>query len=58
MCSYRLIVNTEDSFPTGALRKPGRLFMRPDIVNLQEIDGQIMNVKYIVMVRNSTVCML
>lgn len=48
------IVDTEDSFPTGAIRKPGRLFMHPDIVNLQHLHGNMLNVKYLLIARNVT----
>jgi len=50
----RTIFDAEDSFPTGAIRKSGRLFMRPDIVNLQKLDGRVINVKYLVILRNVT----
>ncbi len=49
------IYDAEDSFPTGAIRKSGRIFMHPDIVNLQQLDGVLMNVKYLLIVRNTTV---
>jgi len=48
------IVDTEDSFPTGAIRKAGRLFMHPDIVNLQHLHGSLLNVKYLLISRNTT----
>jgi hypothetical protein len=51
----RRIVDTEDSFPTGAIRKPGRLYMHPDIVNLQHLHGNLLNVKYLLIARNTTV---
>lgn len=49
------IYDAEDSFPTGAIRKSGRVFMRPDIVNLQKLDGVLFDVKYLIIVRNTTV---
>ena len=52
--SCRMIYDSEDSFPTGAIRKKGRVFMRPDIVNLQLLDGVLFNTKYIVILRNVT----
>lgn len=51
----RSIFDAEDSFPTGAIRKSGRVFMRPDIINLQKLDGVMMNVKYLLILRNTTV---
>ena len=51
----KLIYDAEDSFPTGAIRRPGRVFMRPDIINLQRLDGVLFNVKYLLIVRNITV---
>lgn len=51
----RSIYDAEDSFPTGAIRKSGRVFMRPDIVTLQQLDGVMFNVKYLLIVRNTTV---
>lgn len=48
------IYDAEDSFPTGAIRKSGRLFMRPDIVNLQKLDGVVYNIKYLLILRNVT----
>lgn len=51
------IYDAEDSFPTGAIRKSGRVFMRPDIVNLQRLDGILFNVKYLIIARNVTVCL-
>ena len=50
----RSIYDAEDSFPTGAIRKSGRVFMRPDIVTLQQLDGEVLNVKYLIIVRNTT----
>ena len=50
----RTIFDAEDSFPTGAIRKSGRLFMRPDIINLQKLDGRVINVKYLIILRNVT----
>jgi hypothetical protein len=49
------IYDAEDSFPTGALRKSGRVFMRPDLVALQQLDGVLFNIKYLIIVRNTTV---
>jgi len=49
------IYDAEDSFPTGAIRKPGRVFMRPDLVNLQAMDGIMYNIKYLIILRNTTV---
>ncbi len=49
------IYDAEDSFPTGAIRKGGRVFMRPDLVNLQLLDGVLFDVKYLLIVRNTTV---
>ena len=48
----RTIFDSEDSFPTGAIRKRGRIFMRPDIVNLQMLDGKLFNIKYLIILRN------
>lgn len=48
------IFDSEDSFPTGAIRKSGRVFMRPDIINLHELDGVMFNVKYLIIIRNTT----
>lgn len=48
------IYDAEDSFPTGAIRKSGRIFMRPDLINLQKLDGKIFNIKYIIILRNVT----
>lgn len=48
------IYDSEDSFPTGAIRKDGRLFMRPDLINLQKLDGKLFNIKYLIIVRNTT----
>jgi hypothetical protein len=45
------IFDAEDSFPTGAIRKPGRVFMRPDLVNLHELDGVMFNIKYLIILR-------
>jgi hypothetical protein len=50
----KTIFDSEDSFPTGAIRKSGRMFNRPDIVNLQELDGVLINVKYLLIMRNVT----
>ena len=52
------IYDSEDSFPTGAIRANGRIFMRPDIVNLQQLDGVLFNVKYLLILRNTTVSTL
>jgi hypothetical protein len=51
----RRIYDAEDSFPTGAIRKSGRVFMRPDLVNLEMLNGIIFNVKYLIIARNITV---
>eukprot|EP01041_Mallomonas_annulata_P002281 gene2281-4439_t len=51
----RSIYDSEDSFPTGAIRKSGRLFMRPDLINLQKLDGILFDIKYIIILRNVTV---
>ena len=51
----KTIYDAEDSFPTGAIRKTGRVFLRPDIINIQALDGVIFNVKYLIIVRNTTV---
>jgi hypothetical protein len=48
------IYDAEDSFPTGAIRRPGRCFMRPDIVNLEQLDGVLFRVKYLIILRNTT----
>lgn len=48
------IYDAEDSFPTGAIRKTGRVFMRPDIINLQKLDGILYNIKYLIIARNVT----
>mmetsp|Transcript_22231 Transcript_22231/g.32342 ORF Transcript_22231/g.32342 Transcript_22231/m.32342 type:complete len:333 (+) Transcript_22231:51-1049(+) len=48
------ILDSEDSFPTGAIRRPGRLFMHPDIINVQHLDGDILNVKYLLILRNTS----
>lgn len=52
------IYDAEDSFPTGAIRKSGRVFMRPDIVNLQQLDGVMFDLKYLLIIRNTTVRLL
>lgn len=49
-----LIYDAEDSFPTGAIRKSGRIFMRPDLVNIEKLHGVIFNVKYLIITRNVT----
>jgi hypothetical protein len=49
------IFDAEDSFPTGAIRAPGRVFMRPDIVHLQDLDGILYDLKFLIILRNSTV---
>lgn len=51
----RRIYDAEDSFPTGAIRKSGRVFMRPDLVNLQAMDGVMFHLKYLIITRNVTV---
>ena len=48
------IYDAEDSFPTGAIRKTGRVFMRPDLVHLQQLDGVLFNLKYLIIERNVT----
>jgi len=48
------IYDAEDSFPTGALRKTGRIFCRPDLVNIQMLDGVLFHAKYLVIARNVT----
>jgi hypothetical protein len=48
------IFDSEDSFPTGAIRKQGRIFNRPDLINLQKLDGVLFNIKYLVISRNVT----
>jgi len=53
--SCKSIYDAEDSFPTGAIRKTGRVFMRPDLVNLQQLDGILFNLKYLIILRNTTV---
>ncbi len=52
----RSIFDAEDSFPTGAIRKKGRVFMHPDIHNIQQLDGDLFDVKYLIILRNTTVC--
>ena len=52
------IYDSEDSFPTGAIRQNGRVFMRPDIVNLQQLDGVLFEVKYLIIIRNTTVIII
>ena len=54
----RRIVDSEDSFPTGAIRAPGRLFMHPDLINVHHVDGDVINAKYLVVVRNTTVSVI
>ena len=51
----RNIYDSEDSFPTGAIRKTGRVFCRPDLINVQRLDGVLYNVKYLIIARNVTV---
>ena len=51
-CKY--IYDAEDSFPTGSIRKAGRCFMHPDIVNLEQLHGVLFRVKYIIIARNGT----
>ena len=53
---YSSIFDAEDSFPTGAIRKNGRVFMHPDMVNMQKMHGDLFNVKYMLILRNTTVC--
>lgn len=52
---YRSIFDSEDSFPTGAIRAHGRIFMHPDLVNIQKLDGKLFNAKYLLIARNLTV---
>jgi hypothetical protein len=52
MC--KSIYDAEDSFPTGAIRKTGRIFMSPDLVNLQKLDGKLFRIKYLIILRNVT----
>ena len=52
------IFDAEDSFPTGAIRKSGRIFMRPDLINLEMLNGIVFNIKYLIIARNVTVCLL
>lgn len=54
----RSIYDAEDSFPTGAIRKSGRIFMRPDLVHLQAMDGVLFNLKYLIITRNITVSLI
>lgn len=49
------IYDAEDSFPTGAIRKNSRLFMRPDLVHLQALDGILYDLKFLIITRNITV---
>ena len=51
----RSIYDAEDSFPTGAIRESGRVFMRPDLIHLQALDGVLYDIKYLIIVRNTTV---
>ena len=51
----RRIYDAEDSFPTGAIRKNGRIFCRPDLINIQMLDGVLFHAKYLVIARNVTV---
>lgn len=55
VCLLRSIFDAEDSFPTGAIRKNGRVFMHPDMVNTQKMHGDLFNVKYVLILRNTTV---
>jgi len=48
------IFDAEDSFPTGAIRKTGRVFNRPDLINLQMLDGVLFDIKYLIIARNVT----
>lgn len=48
------IYDAEDSFPTGAIRKSGRIFCRPDLINVQKLDGILYHVKYLIIARNVT----
>ena len=58
MPACKKIYDAEDSFPTGAIRKTGRVFCRPDLINVQKLDGILYNVKYLVIARNVTVSMI
>jgi hypothetical protein len=51
----RRVYDAEDSFPTGAIRKHGRIFCRPDLINIQMLDGVLFHAKYLVIARNVTV---
>jgi hypothetical protein len=51
----KTIYDAEDSFPTGAIRKSGRVFMRPDLIHLQALDGVLYDIKYLIIIRNTTV---
>lgn len=46
------IYDGQDSFPTGSVREAGRVFIRPDLVNIQKLHGKLYNVKYFVILRN------
>ena len=52
------VFDAEDSFPTGAIRKTGRLFCRPDLINVQKLDGILYDVKYLIIARNVTVSII
>jgi len=48
-----VIKNIEDSFPTGSIRKTGRLFMHPDIVNLRRLhEGGFISLKLLILNRD------
>ena len=49
------IYDSEDSFPTGSIRKTGRIFCRPDLINIQKLDGILFHAKYLIIARNVTV---
>jgi hypothetical protein len=51
----KAIFDAEDSFPTGAIRKKARVFMRPDIINIERLDGVLFHTKYLIILRNLTV---
>jgi hypothetical protein len=54
MPKCKKIYDAEDSFPTGAIRKSGRIFCRPDLINVQKLDGILYNIKYLIIARNVT----
>jgi len=48
------IFDAEDSFPTGAIRRFSRVFMRPDLIHLQDLDGILYDLKILIITRNTT----